>query len=55
MINGAEKELLIEIMANIDDLKAVLTECQKIKLDRPLNRINRNYTNLLEGIPEKEV
>ena len=55
MINGAEKELLIEMMANVDDIKGVLTEDQTLRLKNVFRRIGCNFTNLLEGIPEKEV
>ena len=55
MINAAEKEVLIEMMANVDDIKGVLSEDQRSRLGNVFRRIGCNFTSLLEGIPEKEV
>jgi len=45
-----EKELLIEMMANIDDIVQLLTPEQKEKARRCTNKIQGNYNNLLEGV-----
>lgn len=45
-----EKELVIEMMANIDDIIAILTPEQKEKVRKCTNKINGNYNNLLEGV-----
>lgn len=52
MLSKAEKELVVQVLANVDDIAKELTTEQKQKLDRCLNRINGNCRNLLDGVPE---
>ena len=57
-MNKAEKHLLIEIIANVDDLIETLSLEQYIRLEKGINKIRGNYLNLLEGVKtegEREV
>ncbi len=49
-MNKAEKELLIQIITNIDDLIKELTATQYLKFRKNINKIKGNYHNLLEGV-----
>lgn len=49
-LNKAEKELVIEIQVNVDDVVSELNESQKATLDRVLNKIYGNCQNLLDGV-----
>ena len=53
-MNKAEKQLLIEIMANVDDLIRILSADQYLELERGVNRIRGNYHNLLEGVKDEK-
>jgi hypothetical protein len=53
-MNKAEKQLLIEIMSNVDDLISALTAGQFLKLERGVNKIRGNYHNLLEGVKDEK-
>jgi len=55
MINKNEKEILIQMMANIDDIKGVMTEDQRERCKRCFERIGGNYHALLEGLPEGDM
>ena len=44
------KELLIELISNVDDLKSYLQPEQKEELKRSIVKINRNYLTLLENL-----
>jgi hypothetical protein len=52
MLTKPEKELLIQIMANIDDIKKTLTPEQKKYCEKCFQKINGNYHNLLEGVED---
>lgn len=49
-LNPRERELVIQILANVDDIVKELTEEQRKKLERCLNRIYGNCRNLLDGV-----
>ncbi len=46
-MKNKEKELLIQIMSNIDDIKFLLTEKEKSALKRSLQKIDELYEELL--------
>lgn len=48
-MKSKEKELLIQIMSNIDDIKFLLTEKEKSALKRSLQKIDELYEELLSN------
>jgi len=44
------KELLIDLMSNVDDLKSYLQPEQREELKRSITKINRDYLTLLENL-----
>ena len=50
MLNKEEKVLLVQLIANVDDLVEIMTEEQKKKSDRNINKIQGNFRNLMDGV-----
>lgn len=49
-MSPAEKELLIQMLANVDDVVAVLSDDQKETVKKSTQKIYANYYNLMEGV-----
>jgi ribosomal protein L18 len=49
-MNKAEKQLLVQIISNVDEIKKVLSSNLQKKLKKSFKRIYANYFNLLEGV-----
>lgn len=45
-----EKELLIQMLTNIDEVVNILTKEQRQEVQRSINKIYGCYHNLLEGV-----
>ena len=45
-----ERELLVEIMVNVDDVKRELTKGQKEKVKKCFLKIYGNFHNLMDGV-----
>jgi len=54
-MNKAEKELVVQILANVDDIQVTLSPVQRKELGNAFRKIFGNCRNLLDGVPEKEV
>jgi len=49
-VNLKERELLVQIAVNVDDIVKELSIEQLEKLRPSINKINGNYYNLLDGV-----
>jgi len=54
-VNKAEKTLLIQLIANVDDVVSSLSEEQKTRCSKGIRKIYCNYNNSLEGVSESSI